>query len=121
MSAKTGPTVDDYLRKLDPARRAIAVELRALILKAAPQIEEAIKWRQPWYSRRGLVCSIYTAGDHLNLGFSRGVELDDPHGLLEGTGKGMRHVKLRNVADIKKQQFAKWIKGAVRLNETAAA
>lgn len=32
---------------------------------------------------------------HVNVGFFRGAELDDPAGLLEGTGKFMRHVKLR--------------------------
>ena len=32
---------------------------------------------------------------HVNVGFFRGAELTDPMGLLEGTGKVMRHVKLR--------------------------
>jgi hypothetical protein len=32
---------------------------------------------------------------HVNVGFFRGAELADPRGLLEGTGKRMRHVKLR--------------------------
>ena len=32
---------------------------------------------------------------HVNVGFFRGAEISDPHGLLEGTGKFMRHVKLR--------------------------
>lgn len=32
---------------------------------------------------------------HVNVGFFRGAELDDPAGLMEGTGKYMRHVKLR--------------------------
>ena len=31
---------------------------------------------------------------HVNLGFYRGAELPDPAGLLRGTGKRMRHVKL---------------------------
>jgi hypothetical protein len=31
---------------------------------------------------------------HVNVGFFRGAELADPRGLLEGTGKVMRHVKL---------------------------
>ena len=31
---------------------------------------------------------------HVNLGFFHGAELADPAGLLEGTGKFMRHVKL---------------------------
>jgi len=31
---------------------------------------------------------------HVNVGFFRGAEIADPEGLLEGTGKFMRHVKL---------------------------
>ncbi len=37
---------------------------------------------------------------HVNVGFFRGAELADPNGLLEGTGKFMRHVKLRPEGDI---------------------
>ncbi|MEZ5595218.1 MAG: DUF1801 domain-containing protein [Pseudomonadales bacterium] len=32
---------------------------------------------------------------HVNVGFFRGAELPDPKRILEGTGKFMRHVKLR--------------------------
>lgn len=32
---------------------------------------------------------------HVNVGFFRGAELADPSALLEGTGKSMRHVKVR--------------------------
>ncbi len=32
---------------------------------------------------------------HVNVGFFRGAELPDPDGLLEGSGRFMRHVKLR--------------------------
>ena len=32
---------------------------------------------------------------HVNVGFFQGAELADPAGLLEGTGKAMRHVKIR--------------------------
>lgn len=32
---------------------------------------------------------------HANVGFFFGAELDDPAGLLEGSGKRMRHLKLR--------------------------
>jgi len=31
---------------------------------------------------------------HVNVGFFRGAETADPDGLLEGTGRFMRHVKL---------------------------
>ena len=36
---------------------------------------------------------------HVNVGFFNGVALADPAGLLEGTGKFMRHVKLRAGAE----------------------
>ncbi|MEI9930647.1 MAG: DUF1801 domain-containing protein [Rhizomicrobium sp.] len=32
---------------------------------------------------------------HANVGFYHGAELPDPAGLLEGSGKRMRHVKMR--------------------------
>jgi hypothetical protein len=32
---------------------------------------------------------------HVNVGFYLGAELNDPTGLLEGTGKRMRHVKVK--------------------------
>lgn len=37
---------------------------------------------------------------HVNVGFFRGAEIDDPQHLLEGTGKFMRHVKLRPEHDV---------------------
>ena len=37
---------------------------------------------------------------HVNVGFFRGAELSDPKGLLEGTGKFMRHVKIRPEAEV---------------------
>lgn len=38
--------------------------------------------------------------NHVNVGFFYGAELEDPAGLLEGTGKRMRHVKLRPGAPV---------------------
>jgi hypothetical protein len=38
---------------------------------------------------------VNTFRDHVNVGFFYGAMLNDPAGLLEGTGKRMRHVKLR--------------------------
>ena len=37
---------------------------------------------------------------HVNVGFFRGAEIADPEGLLQGTGKFMRHVKLRPGHDV---------------------
>src|SRR5690606_7879295 len=42
--------------------------------------------------------NVFTA--HVNVGFFRGAEIPDPGGLLEGTGRFMRHVKLRPGRDV---------------------
>jgi hypothetical protein len=49
---------------------------------------------------------------HVNVGFFRGAELADPGGLLEGTGKFMRHVKLRPDGDVDETTLRKLIKTA---------
>jgi hypothetical protein len=40
-------------------------------------------------------CYVDAFKDHVNVGFFCGTALPDPAGLLQGTGKYMRHVKLR--------------------------
>jgi hypothetical protein len=37
---------------------------------------------------------------HANVGFFHGADLDDPHGLLEGSGRRMRHVKVKPGVDL---------------------
>ena len=50
--------------------------------------------------------------DHVNVGFFRGAEIDDPESLLEGTGKNMRHVKLRPEVEINAAALIKLIETA---------
>ena len=49
---------------------------------------------------------------HVNVGFFRGAEIADPDGLLEGTGKFMRHVKLRSERDVDARALMKLIETA---------
>lgn len=49
---------------------------------------------------------------HVNVGFFLGAQLDDPAGLLEGTGKNMRHVKLRPGGGIDREALAALIQAA---------
>ena len=46
---------------------------------------------------------------HVNVGFFRGAEIADPEGLLEGTGKFMRHVKLMPERDVNATALMKLI------------
>lgn len=49
---------------------------------------------------------------HVNVGFFLGAYIDDPKGLLEGTGKFMRHVKLGPGRDVDTEALAALIETA---------
>lgn len=54
--------------------------------------------------------NVFTA--HVNVGFFRGAELADPRRLLVGTGKNMRHVKLKPGVAIDDAALAELIRTA---------
>jgi hypothetical protein len=55
--------------------------------------------------------------DHVNLGFSMGAKMKSKR--LEGTGEGLRHVKVRRLADIDEKELARLLKEAVSLARRA--
>ena len=109
-------SVEAYLADLTPPMRETVGALRSLIREAAPELDETFKWGRPCYEHHGLVAYIKAAKAHVTFGFERGEELSDPEGLLEGSGKKMRHVKLRGPQDIRHEQFHSWLREAVALN-----
>jgi hypothetical protein len=49
---------------------------------------------------RGLVFTVAPYRAHVTLGIAYGASLPDPAGLMTGTGKVHRHVKLRALSDV---------------------
>jgi hypothetical protein len=54
---------------------------------------------------------IYTK--HLNLGFNKGTLLKDPDGLLQGTGKLIRHIEVKKPEDYRQPKVKALIKEAI--------
>lgn len=46
-------------------------------------------------------CAIIVYSKHINISFPSGAFLSDPHGLLQGTGKKIRHIRISNLSDVK--------------------
>lgn len=61
----------------------------------------------------GTFCHPVAYANHVNLGFNRGAELDDPDGWLEGTGKLIRHIRIETPAVLRKRPVQKLIRQAV--------
>ncbi len=109
-------TIDEYAKSLGDWRGQVVEELDALIRQAVPGATGSIKWAQPVYEQDGPFAYVKAFSNAVNLGFWRGVDLDDPGGLLEGAGDRMRHVKIGSPDDVNKAQFTAWVKEAVELN-----
>ena len=108
-----GATADEFFDSLNDTVAPLARALRALIRQAIPKASESIKWGMPVYETSKLVCAVRPSEDYVALQFySSGTTLADSDGLLEGTGKRMRHVKIRTRADIKEALFTSWIRQA---------
>lgn len=58
-------------------------------------------------------CMIPIYSKHLNLGFNKGTLLEDPHQLLKGTGKLMRHIPITSVEDFSNDAVKALIKNAI--------
>ncbi len=109
-------TVDGYIAGLESWQAEIISQVRGIVLQAAPQAKESIKWSQPVYESGGPFAYMKAFKKAVNFGFWRGVDLDDPKGVLEGSGEKMRHVKLTSLRDIDAAQFADFVRQAVELN-----
>jgi hypothetical protein len=49
---------------------------------------------------------------HINFGFYYGTSLNDKSGILEGTGKNLRHVKIRTILQTKSKELLELLKNA---------
>lgn len=92
------------------------VELRKVIRGIAPQLQEAMKYGMPSFLQKHMVCYIMPAKDHVTFGFYGGEDLPDPKQLLEGSGKSMRHAKVRTLGEARNPALRALLKEAVRLD-----
>ena len=113
----TATSVDGYIKQLRGWQREVVMTLRSIVKSQAGEAEEDILWHQPVYSLNGPVCYIKAFSDHVNLGFWRGNELDDPAERLVGELQTMRHVTIRHVNEVDRDLFEAYVRQAVKLNK----
>lgn len=100
-SVRRDPAIEVWMREQPDELAAIAQRWFEVMRNCGADVRELIHDDQPTAcvgDAAFAYVDAFTA--HVNVGFFRGAEIDDPAGLLEGTGKFMRHVKLRPDADV---------------------
>ena len=114
---QAGTWIADYVSKAGKLEGVIKA-LRALVKKSVKGAEEYVNpWKIPSFDSNGPLCCYMVSKEHVTFAFMRGAALPDPEKLLEGTGKGVRHVKLRSVADVKKPGVKTLLLEAAKLNK----
>lgn len=108
-----------WLDELPKKKRDLPLKVRDIILMVDPSTKEDIKWGSLTFLHNRNIAWIlnYPQREYINFGFFRATELSDPKGLLEGSGKGLRHVKISGKENIDVQQFIVWVKEAIELNQ----
>jgi hypothetical protein len=111
--------VEAFLAPYAPEIRDLAWKVRALVLEIFPdaieQLDQPAKLIGYGFDRgyKGLVCGITLHKAHINLMFAQGAELPDPAGLLAGTGKRARHVKVQKRGDLDRPGVRALLEAAV--------
>lgn len=114
---QAGIWISNYVSKAGKFE-GVTRAVRALVKKAVKGVEEYVNpWKIPSFDSNGPLCCFMVGKEHVTFAFMRGAALPDPEKLLEGTGKGVRHVKLRSVADVKKPGVKKLVVEAAKLNK----
>jgi len=117
--AKPPKELLDLLKPYDRGVQELTLALRDLVLEElAPCCEYIVEvyivsiLYGPTHRMKDGICYIGVIQDHVNLGFIRGSELADPQRILEGTGKQMRHIKIRHMSDLERPAIRAYLQEA---------
>jgi hypothetical protein len=116
----------DILAIASPALRPVCQLLRETIGQLHRQYVEVV-WRRQRIASFGVGAKkmtehyayIHVHDAHVNLGFYHGANLPDPDGLLEGAGKRLRHVKLKDLAIARSGAVRNLLRAAIAERERA--
>lgn len=117
------PPPRDLLKFLKPYNREIrdlALQLRALLLEEMGRCYEniydaysAVAIGYGTSERMGDgIFHIAVYSKHVNLGFNDGASLEDPKGILQGSGTHIRHISIKTAEDLKQPQLRTYIRRA---------
>jgi hypothetical protein len=114
--------IEAFIAFQTPSVRPVIRRLRELVRTTLPELNEYLdRYGVIRYGHRSgmsdWICYISGHKEHANLGFARGASLPDPEGLIEGTGKNLRHVKVRSVEDVERAGMSELLVEAGRIGD----
>ncbi|MET3521042.1 DUF1801 domain-containing protein [Mesorhizobium abyssinicae] len=108
--------VQAYIAAMPGWKRDVGRRLDALIARAVPGVEKAVKWNSPLYGveGQGWFLGVHCFAKYVKVAFFRGTSLNPlPPG--ESRTKETRYLDIREDDQVDEAQFAEWVKQASRL------
>lgn len=94
---QSAESIEDWIARAPEDHAAVLHRLRAFIQNLPAELEERVKWSQPCYGMgKANAFSLDWHPGHATLQLWAGAHLPDPDGIVEGTGKDLRHVKINS-------------------------
>lgn len=92
---KAYASFDEWKRDQSAKNQRLITALSGLVKKTAPELTPTVKWGQGcWTLGAAPKVYVHAEPDHVQFGFYAGSTLKDAEGLLVGSGKHVRHVKV---------------------------
>jgi len=112
-AVRLDPTIEIWLEEQAPELGSIARTWFERMRASGPDVRELMHDGCPT-ACAGEAAFAYVGvfRRHANVGFFQGASLEDPAGILEGTGKRMRHVKIKPGVDLDSAALAALIRAA---------
>ena len=100
--------VDEYIEKQKSPQKEIIQKVRNIFLKTLPDCKEKSAWGVIAFGEGKFYLG--TMKNHVHVGFAINGLSKEEIGLFEGSGKTMRHIKIRSLEDIDEKKLVKLIK-----------
>lgn len=111
--------ITDFLQAYAPHVQQLALAVRHMLLERLPDITEQVdlpaKMMAYTYGEKykDVICVVIPSKQGLKLGFNRGVDLPDPFGQLQGSGKISRYVVIKSVQQVESAELAGLVASAL--------
>lgn len=111
----------EFLYRYEPDLKAVALGLRKVVLgEMAPCHEYIFAMRSAVMLLYGptdrviedCICMISVHKKRVNLTFTNGTELEDSYGVLQGSGKRMRHITLKHEPELDRPEIRAYLRRA---------
>ena len=103
------------IRSLSEERYQLLQSLRQTILALDNTVTEEMKYGGILFGTHGHFCGIFSYKQHVGLEFGEGARMPDSYQVLDGKGKGRRHIKLTSVQEIKTKHVLEYLVAVLKL------